>query len=255
MKLDNGLKGRYARLRSSVLALVATLAVAALPQAQAATIASWNFTGVSSYGASPLAPNAGTDANVAVGGLTRGGGVGTSGTAAGNAWGGTAWDGTSSLNDAVAAGKFATFTVQAAAGYELSLSGFDAYNIRRSSTGPTTGQWQYSLDGSTFTSIGSPITWGSNTSGTGNAQSAVDLSSIAALQNVDDATTVTFRLANWNASGSGGTWYLNGGGTVKTFTVLGTAVEAAVVPEPATAALAACGLIGLAVSARRRQQV
>lgn len=253
MKLDSNLKGRRSRLRTSILAIVAMFSVAALPQADAATIAGWNFTGVSGYGASPLAPNAGADANVSVVGLTRGSGVGTGGTAAGNAWGGNAWDGTSSLNDAVAAGKFATFSVKAAPGYELSLSGFDPYNIRRSGTGPTTGQWQYSLDGTNFTSIGSSITWGSNTSGTGNAQSAVDLSSIAALQNVDDATTVTFRLANWNASGSGGTWYFNGGGTVKTFTVLGTTAEA--IPEPATAALAVCGLIGMAVSARRRQQV
>jgi hypothetical protein len=252
MKLDSSFIMRCVRLRTSAVALVAILSAAAVPLAQGATIASWNFTGVSGYGASPLAPNNGEDANVSVVGLTRGSGVGTGGTAAGNAWGGNAWDGTTSLNEAVAAGKFATFSVKADSGYKLSLAGFDAYNIRRSGTGPTTGQWQYSLDGANFTSIGGPITWGSNTTSAGNAQSAVDLASIGALQNIDAATTVTFRLANWNASGSGGTWYLNGGGAVKTFTVFGSAE---VVPEPATAALAGFGLIGLAISARRRQQI
>jgi hypothetical protein len=252
MKSDRSLKMLCLRLKAATAAaIVAAVSLAAHPQAEGATIASWNFTGVTGYGASPLAPNNGADANVSVVGLTRGSGVGTGGTAAGNAWGGNAWDGTANLSAAVAAGKFATFSVKADPGYELSLSGFDAYNVRRSSTGPTTGQWQFSLDGTSFTDIGSPITWGSNTSSSGNAQSAIDLSSIAALQNMDDATTATFRLVNWNASGSGGTWYLNGGGAVKTFTLLGSSEVA--VPEPVTAALAGVGLIGMAVSVRRRQ--
>ena len=36
----------------------------------------------------------------------------------------------------------------------------------------------------------------------------IDLSGIAALQNVDASNLVTFRIVNYGASGAGGTWYV-----------------------------------------------
>jgi hypothetical protein len=216
--------------------------------ASAATIAGWEMTGVSVYGPSPFAATT-SDATVVVGGLTRGSGVTTSGTAAANAWGGNGWNGAANVNDSIAAGDFITFTVTPIAGYELSLSSIDPYNIRRSGTGPTTGQWQYSLDGVSFTDIGSAITWGGNTSATGNLQGSIDLTGIAALQNVSATTTVSFRLANYNASASGGTWYINNFQAGNDFSLQG--ISSVAIPEPATVALAGLCLMSTIVSARR----
>jgi hypothetical protein len=180
---------------------------AASAQAQT-TLAAWEVNGLSAYGPSPFAA-ATTGANVTIGGLTRGSGVTTTPTAAGSAWGGNGWDGNATASAAIAANDFATFSVTANSGYSVSFSTIPAYNIRRSSSGPTTGQWQYQVGSGSFVDIGSPITWGSTTSGTGNAQGAINLSGITALQNVSAGTTVTFRIVNYNASAGSGTWYIN----------------------------------------------
>lgn len=131
------------------------------------------------------------------------------GSAAANAWGGTTWLGQAGFDTAVTAGATASFSVAANAGFSLSLSGISAYNVRRSSSGPATGQWQYRVAGGEFINIGNPVTWGTVTSGTGNPQAAIDLSSIAALQNIAPSVVVEFRVVNYGASGAAGTWYLN----------------------------------------------
>jgi hypothetical protein len=133
--------------------------------------------------------------------------LGTGGTAASNAWGGTG-------------NGSASFTVKANAGYTLNLTQISAYNVRRSSAGATTGQWAYSLDGTTFVNIGSAITWGSTTTSSGNAQPAITLSSISALQNLPATTTVTFRVTLTGATT--GTWYLNQFQAGDDFVVTGT---------------------------------
>lgn len=115
------------------------------------------------------------------GGITRGWTVG-SGTAAAHAWGGNNFS-TTAITEAtgIAANDFATFSVTANPGYKLSLSDIPAYNIRRSATGPSTGIWQYKVDGGSFTDIeSSPITWGSVATSAGNPESAVSLSGIPA---------------------------------------------------------------------------
>ena len=229
-----------------VIAVAAALLISAAPNTYATTIASWDFAGTSggagNFGPSPLNPVS-TDSHATVGGLTRGSGVSTAGTGANNAWGGSGWDGTTTAAQAIAASKVGTFTVKANTGFTLSLSSIDAYNVRHSGTGPATGQWQYSLDGSSFIDLGLPITWGANTTVAGNPQPAISLSGIAALQSVPSATTVTFRVANYNASGSGGTWYLNdpAGSAGTDFSISGS--TAASVPEPTSVALASiCGV-------------
>ena len=191
------------------LVAAAVLALSGAAQAQT-TIVGWDFNGLSGYGASPQAPNT-SDANVTAVGLTRSG-LGTGGTAASNAWGGTG-------------NGSASFTLKAKTGFTLSLSQISAYNVRRSNTGATTGQWAYSLDGSTFVDIGSAITWGSTTTSTGNAQTAITLSGISALQNLPATTTVTFRLTL--TGGTTGTWYLNNFQTGNDFVVTGTIAPAA----------------------------
>jgi hypothetical protein len=230
-----------------ISALAAVVSCMAVSNLLATTIAGWEINGVSGFGPSPFTATT-ADPTVVVGGLTRGTGVTISGSGAANAWGGNGWNGPVNANDSIAAGDLVTFTVTPAVGYELSLTSIDPYNVRRSSTGPANGQWQFSLDGIAFTNIGSPITWG-GTSSSGNLQSAIDLSGIGALQGVNDSTTVTFRLANYNASGSTGTWYLNNFQAGSDFSLQG--VTALAVPEPTSMALAGICLISSLVSARR----
>jgi hypothetical protein len=191
---------------------VALIAAGWMGMAQAqTTIVGWDFSGLSAYGTSPLTPNT-KDANVTSVGLTRST-LATTGTAASNGWGG------------VGNGS-ASFTVKANDLFTLSFTQISAYNVRRSSSGPTTGQWAYSLNGVDYVNIGSAITWGSVTTATGNAQVAITLSEITALQNVPATTTVTFRVTLTGSSGTG-TWYLNNFQTGNDFVVTGTVAAAA----------------------------
>jgi autotransporter-associated beta strand protein len=193
---------------------IGTLIAPAVTNAYASvSVAGWDFStnagGVGNFGPSPMDPTA-SATGLNIGGLTRGPGVATStfGSGAANAWGGSGFDATSSAA-AITAGDFATFTVSILDGYALNLTNISAYNVRRSATGPTNGVWQWSTNGTSFSNIGSAITWGATTTSSGNAQPAVALNAVSPLQALGAGATVTFRLVNYNASGAGGTWYLN----------------------------------------------
>lgn len=239
-----------AKMLRAMLAGAASLACGS--SLWAATIAGWDFNslpgGAANFGPSPYAATA-ADSSVIVGGLTRGAGVSTAGTGAQRGWGGSGWDGNADAAAAIASGDFVSFTLQAAAGKTLSLSSLDPIQYRRSGTGPTSGLLQYSTGGS-FANLATFDY--SNSTSSGGSLSAVDLSSIAALQNVPESTQVTFRIANYGATGSSGTWYLFDVGTdagVHDFVVNGTTGIS--VPEPATVGLV--GLVGLAsIGIRRR---
>lgn len=179
-----------------------------------AIIAGWDFSPIttsSSFGDSPYSATT-SNPNVTVVGLTRGSGVTTSGSPAANAWGGNGWDTTTSSATAITNNDFVTFSITTNAGYTSSFETVEPYNVRRTSTGPTTGLWQYQVNSDGFVTIGSEITWGGNTAAAGNAQSAIDLSAISALQDLPPNTIVTFRILNYSASAPGGNWYLNGQG-------------------------------------------
>ena len=200
-------------------------------------IVNWNFRGIiasDNFGASPFAPET-ADANLTVVGLTRGWTLVT-GTAAAAGWGGNNFSqAANSFATAVAANQTVRFTLTANAGYELSITSIGAYNVRRSNAGPATGQWQYSLDGTNFTDIGTEITWGTITTAAGNPQAAIDLSGITALQSVAAGTTVTFRLVLWGSgTGTAGTFYFNDGAGSGTpgLPIFGTLEEVIVPPIP-----------------------
>jgi hypothetical protein len=222
---------------------VALIAAGWMGAAQAqTTIVGWDFAngsypgGTSNFGPSPAAANT-VAANVTSTGLTRNG-FATTGSGAANAWGGSA----------TAAGSTgsASFTVKANDRFTLSLTQISAYNVRRSGTGPTTGQWAYSLNGVDYVNIGSAITWGSGTSSTGNAQTAITLSGITALQNVPATTTVTFKVTITGSTGTG-TWYLNNLATAgDDFVVQGSVSAAATAPM--VSASAATGVIAAAAT-------
>jgi len=196
----------HARLRCATLAVAASMA--ALSPTEAAVLAGWDVHGLtggpSAFGASPLTATT-TSPNIAVGGLTRGSGVGTAGTAASRGWGGTDWA-TASAAAAVTAGDVFTFTVAANAGHKVSISGISRFDYRRSSTGPTSGVLQYQIGATAF--VDAAALSFTSTASAGASVAAIDLSGVAALQNVPAGTTITFRVMNYAASGAGGTWYL-----------------------------------------------
>ncbi len=177
------------------------------------------------WGASPFAPlNTGTGVTSVLG-LTRGSGVGTSGTGAARGWGGTNWSG-ASLDAAVSGNQFFTFGFTVGGGYTVSLTSLNEPAYRHSGTGPTSGEFQYSINGGSFTNIIALSYPSTSSSGAALSQSPVDLSSISDLQNIPTGTVVTFRQVNWGGA-SAGSWYLydqtSTANSVDDLSILGTA--------------------------------
>jgi trimeric autotransporter adhesin len=194
----------------------------------------WDYStlpgGAGNFGPSPMAATE-ANSNVTVYGLTRGSGFGTfTGSGAAKAWGAANYTIGGTLSGEIAANKYWTFTVTANAGYKVSLSEIMAYNVRRSSSGPNTGQWQYQVGSGSFVDIGTPIAWGTNTTAAGNPQAAISLSGITDLQNVGPGIPVTIRLVNYGAGSTTGTCYWNdlGNNTGNDLIVNGTVVAPAI---------------------------
>jgi hypothetical protein len=194
-----------------------------------ATFASWELSGMpggtNNFGTSPLA---GTVSQITAASLTRGSGISTTGTGSQYAWGGTGFSTSASTSAAaVTSNQFFNFTLTLPSSAMFSFTKISAHNIRRSTTGPTTIQWQYSINGGAFTDIGSAISAGAVTSATGNPMVEVTLSSVSALQNLSTSTTsVVFRMVMYGATNIGGTFYLNDptgiSNTVNDLEIIGT---------------------------------
>lgn len=191
-----------------------------------AQIVAWEFNGNAGNEATVNATTNNANLNTVV--ISRGAGVFASNLS--NAYSSNGWA-SNSLANAITANDYYQFAISANAGYDVSLSTLDV-NFRRSGTGPTDFQWQYSLDGfsTAGVNIGSAINYTSNPTN-GTAQTQLNLSGIGALQNVATGTTITIRLFGWNGSG-GGTFALGRlsgddlaiGGTVNTLST-NTSVE------------------------------
>jgi hypothetical protein len=191
-------------LSGNVTSSVALLTVVN-PAAYSGVLAGWDMAGLTGYGPTQLA--ASTNApNVSVGNLTRGSGFTTTGTAAADAWGGNGLNTTSSAA-AIAANDFATFSLGVSNGYSLSISNVSHFDYRRSSSGATNGLLQYSVNGGAFVDITNLYFASSSSSGASLA--ALDLSGIAALQNILPGTNVLFRIALSGATSTGGNWYIH----------------------------------------------
>jgi hypothetical protein len=197
-------------------------------------LAGWDVSGQTSYGVSPLAATSNAP-NVTVGGLTRGAGVTISGTAAsGGAWGGNGFN-SSTEAAAITASDFATFAIGANAGYKVSYSSVSRFDYRRSTSGPSTGVMQFQVGAGAFTSFVTNSY--ASTANSGASLAATDLSGIAALQNVGPGTNVTFRIVNYGASQSTGTWYVYDvvDGAALDFAISGTVTPLAGPPASAPA--------------------
>jgi hypothetical protein len=183
--------------------------LATLPAwAAAGVLAGWDVHslpgGANNFGASPLAASS-SDANLSVGGLTRGAGVGTTGTAAARGWGGNDWTAASAAAAATADDSL-SWTMSARPGFQLSISAISRIDYRRSSTGATGGVLQARVGSAPYADVAN-LAYPSTASG-GASVAAVDLSGVVSLQNLPAGSVVTLRLVNFGGTASGGTWYL-----------------------------------------------
>lgn len=188
----------------SITSYVASLTVDSTPPGTPTILAGWDVSALSTYGPSPFSPTTNAP-NLSIVGLTRGIGVGTSGSAAGRAWGGNGFD-SATVPAALNAEDYATFSITALAGYKVSFTAISRFDYRRSGTGPPNGVLQYQIGNGAFTDIALLAYPISPTSGA--SLNAIDLSGVDNLQNVPAGNVVTFRIANYAATSTGGTWYI-----------------------------------------------
>ncbi len=194
-------------------------------------LAGWDVSGQTNFGVSPLAPTTNAP-NVSVVGLTRGAGVATTQTPANRAWGGHGFN-AASPDAAVTAADFATFSITANPGYQVSFAAISKFDYRRSSTGPPNGVLQYQVGAGAFVSLVTnaypAIT------NIGDTLPPLNLSGVPALQNIGPGTNVTFRIVNYGASSANGTWYIFdvATNTVPDFAITGTVTPLAGPPAVA----------------------
>lgn len=188
----------FGSVTSAVAALVVNPPITGTP----VILAGWDTSALSNYGPSPFAPTTNAP-NLAIVGLTRGGGVTTLNAAGARTWGGNGFN-AASESAAIAANEFATFSITPNPGFTVSFTSLVKYDYKRSSAGPPNGVLQYQIGAGAFTDVANY----SYTSTTGASLGPVDLSGISALRSVPANTTVTFRIVNYGASSSGGNWYI-----------------------------------------------
>ncbi len=167
-------------------------------------LSAWDFAGNTGSEATVAATT--LNANLNASSITRGAGINAS--TLGDTYASTNFTVGGTLADAITNADYLQFTLNPKLGYQASLSTLDA-NFRRSGTGPNNFQWQYSLDGfaTAGVNIDAPFTYNLSTIN-GDAQAQINTSAITALQNVVNASTITFRLYAWGATNTSGTFAL-----------------------------------------------
>ena len=229
--------------RKAALALGAAIAAFGwVKNSLAATIAGWTFevsapggAGTTTVGSSigPITPEIGSGSATGVhaGSTTQWSNPAGNGSA--ESWSSNVWAG----------GDYYQFEVNAT-NMENIMVDFDQ---TRSSTGPHNFDFQYSTDGTSYTTFGSytlaGTAWSSLSAATAPGNDfAFDLSSVTALNN---DSSIFFRIVSTGTNSSGGTIATAGTARVDNVFVTGT-----VIPEPA-----AVGLVSVAAAAsmmRRR---
>lgn len=226
----------------TLIAAVAT-AVGLTCAAQADLLLEWVFSGSSPASQVANSIDSRLDSGGSFNDLTRGAGAPSSAANSSFRTTGFQNDGISTANT-----DYFQLVLSASSGYDLSLSGITAAFAGTTSFSVSPGvshQWAYSLDGSTFTLIGSSQTR------VGNGSDSFDFSGVSALQNVAAGTDVTLRYYASGQTSTGGWGFFSTGGTAPALQVNGSL---AVVPEPSVFALFAIGGLAAARFARRRKE-
>lgn len=222
-------------LLSTALAVM----VAVTPKAHAVVLMAWDPQGLAgswpeNWSSSSQGGAVTVDSGVQiVSGLDRGAGTTLAGL--NNGWGLGAMN-QSTRAGAETDGDYLFFSLAPEAGNLMSLSSLD-FNVRLPQAGWDAGStryvWQYKIGNGPYTDIGLPLALTGAYNTNGAAQPSLDLSSIAALQNV--IGTVEFRMYAW---GTGGQFVL--GRLAGNDLALSGTVTA--VPEPSRLLFLASGL-------------
>ena len=217
----------------SAAALMAAACLTARDVSADEVMAGWAVNSLTAGGGAPPAafPATQSDANLTIGSLMKGSGIGAITTA--GVYGGAAWTNSGvadSEANSIANGLYITYSVRANPGYTISFT----TNIlfwHNSATGPINGELQYSTDGVNYTDISAMTYSATHTAVTSGLTNV--LSGIPALQNVPSTTTNFFRIVNWGATGTAGTWYVNNASptTMPDLQIIGQVTSSGVAPN------------------------
>ncbi len=225
---------------SAATSVSQTQTIIALP------VAAWDFfgqTSPTSFAATTF--NTNLDATSSLSAITRGAGALVQATLPNNSFSTTGFqnDGISTSNT-----DYFQVTLKADAGYTLSLSeinaNFDGTTSFYSTPGVTgvTSQYAYSLNGTDFTLIGSPLT------STSLKPAAVDLTGVSELQNVSANTTVTIRYYASGQTPSGG-WRFSSPASGVPGLAIGGSLSCAIPSAPSAGNASRCEAGAVSISA------
>lgn len=159
-------------------------------------IVAWQFYAAAG-GGRDLTYNATTnDVNIETSTLTRGTGAPASGGSSNSFVG--ALTISADKNAAIANNAYYEFQIKPKSGYYVSLTDIDC-SIRIQTYSAKTYQYRYSIDGTNFNDIGSPVTV-TDENNSGVFQSTIDLAAITDLKNISSTQTVKIRLYAWGGT-------------------------------------------------------
>jgi hypothetical protein len=190
-----------------------------------APIVAWQFGSPAALGTEVTYNATTNNANLNTVVLSRGAGIAA--TALGRAFASNSWSATGTKTSAKSENEYFQFAVTVKPGYKLNLTALDATIRRSGSNAPNAYIWAYSTDGTNFTEIGTDVSYTGTTEGVSQPQ--IDLSGIPALQNVENITTLTFRLYAWGGTSTTATFSIGryaAGVTTNSLAISGT-IEAA----------------------------
>jgi hypothetical protein len=101
--------------------------------------------------------------------------------------------------DAKKSGAYYEFVVKIKTGNNVSLTRLNAI-LRRQENSAYIYRWMFSLDGRKFTELGTEDVTITDLTNNGIKQPAIDLTSVAELQNLNAKTEITFRLYAWGTT-------------------------------------------------------